>query len=64
MKVHSKVTLVSDIDQVLQAMVPQPMWMIRPSQNRKYPSQRIRMTAEIVDLNTVNLARMRTFEVL
>lgn len=61
---RSKVALVTDLDEIAHDLVPQPMWMVRPQLNRKYPNQRMTMTAEVVDLNTLNLAKMRTFEVL
>jgi hypothetical protein len=61
---RSVVLLLKDFDQIAQEMVPQPMWMIRPACSRKYAWQRIMITAEIVDLTTLNLATMSTFEVL
>ncbi len=60
----SRVILVTDFDQIAQEMVPELVWMVRPILNRKLPQQRITMTAEIVDLATLNLATMSTFEVL
>jgi hypothetical protein len=61
---RSKVSLVTDLDAIAKELLPQPMWMVRPQLNRKYPNQRMTMTAEIVDLNTLNLAQMSTFEML
>ena len=60
----SKVSLVTDLDDIMDELMPQPVWMVRPQLNRKYPNQRVMMTAEIVDLNTLNLAQMSTFEIL
>ncbi|HEX2948151.1 MAG TPA: hypothetical protein VHV83_01040 [Armatimonadota bacterium] len=60
----NKVSLVTDIDAVAKELVPQPMWMIRPTMKRKYLHQRVPMTAEVVDLSTLNLAKMKTFEIL
>ncbi|HEY3376312.1 MAG TPA: hypothetical protein VGL77_02360 [Armatimonadota bacterium] len=61
---RSKVTLVTDLDEIMQDMVPQPVLMVRPRMNRKHPDQRMHMTAEVVDLTTLNLAKMQTFEIL
>jgi hypothetical protein len=55
---------VTDFDQIAQELAPHLMWMIRPTSRRKYPWQRIMITAEIVDLTTLNLATLSTFEVL
>lgn len=63
-KERSKVSLVTDMDEVMKEMLPRTVLMVRPQLNRKYPNQRVTMTAEVVDLNTLNLAKMRTFEAL
>lgn len=60
----SRVSLVADLDDIVQEELTQLMWMIRPQLNRKYPNQRIVMTAEVVDLNSLNLAQVPTFEML
>jgi len=61
----SRISLVTDLDDIMDEFTPQqPVWMVRPQLNRKYPNQRVMMTAEIVDLNTLNLAQMSTFEIL
>lgn len=61
---QSKVMLVTDLEQIARELMPQPMWLVRPILNRKYAQQRMTMTAEIVDLSTLNLATMSTFEVI
>jgi hypothetical protein len=64
MRKNHKVALVTDIDAIMKEITPQPMWMVRPQLNRKYPDQRMTMIAEVVDLTTISLAKMRTFEIL
>lgn len=63
-KQRSRVSLVTDLDAAMNEMIPNPVWMVRPKMNRKHPSQQMTMTVEVVDLNTLNLAKMQTFEVL
>lgn len=64
-KIRSKVSLVTDINEAMQEFAtPQPMWMAHPRLARKHPNQRMLMTAEVVDLSTVNLAKMPTVEIL
>ena len=58
----SSVSLVTDLDLIARELLPQQMVMVRPIYNRKYPHQRMPMTAEIVDLTTLNLAKLSTFE--
>ena len=60
----SSVSLVSDLDQLERELSPQQMWLVQPTVNRKYPQQRMTMTAEIVDITTINLADLSTLEVL
>lgn len=57
-----KVTLITDMDDLFEEITPQPIVMIRPQLNRRYAYQRMMMTAEVVDLSTLNLAYMPTFE--
>lgn len=57
-----KVSLISDLHELVEELTPQPMWMVRPQMNRKYATQRMTTTAEVVNLTTVNLAKMSTFE--
>lgn len=59
---QQKVSLVSDLDELTEELAPQLVWMVRPKLNRKYASQRMVTTAEVVDLASVNLAKMQTFE--
>ena len=59
-----KVSLVTDLDEIAQELLPRTMWMVRPQLNRKYPSQRMPMTVEVVDLNTLNLATLPALEML
>ena len=63
-KSQRKVSLVTDLDELTEELAPQVVWMVRPKMNRKYASQRMTTTAELVDLATVNLAKMHTFETL
>ena len=61
---YSKIALVTDLEQIARELMPQPMWLVRPMLNRKYAQQRVTMTAEIVDLGTLNLAKITTFEII
>lgn len=61
---YGEVSLVTDLEDIVKELIPQRMWMVRPQFNRKYPNQRMALTAELVDLDTLNLAKMTTFEVL
>ena len=63
-KQRSRVSLVTDLESVANELLPQTMWLVRPQLNRKYPQQRVMMVAEVVDLKTLNLASLRTFDVL
>ena len=63
-KQRTTVSLVTDIEEIAREMVPQPVLMVRPKLNRKYAHQQMSTTAEVVDLSTLNLAKMRTFEIL
>lgn len=59
---HSRVTLVTDMDMLVQELDPQPLWLVRPQMPRKYASQRVGVTAELTDLASINLAKLKTFE--
>ena len=59
----SKVSLVTDLDGVMEEMVPHQVWMVRPQFTRKYPTQRMTMIAEVVDISSLNLAQMQMFEI-
>ena len=62
-KSRRKVSLVTDIDALARQLAPpRPMWMVRPRLKRKYAYQRMTMIAEVVDLSTLDLAHMQTFE--
>ena len=58
------VSLVTSLDELGDEWAAEPMWMVRPKMHRKYPSQRITTTVEIVELASINLARMHAFETL
>ena len=64
MKTTPFITLISDLEDVVEDFEMQPMWMIRPQIDRKYPHQRVMMTAEVVDIDMVNLAALRNIEIL
>jgi len=57
-----KVTLVTDLDCLMQETESEPMWMMRPQHHHRYATQRTMTTAELVDIETINLAQMKTFE--
>jgi len=61
---HRKVSLVTDLDALMEEeLAPsQMMWMVRPLLTRKYAAQRMTTVAEVVDLSTLDLAQMKTFE--
>lgn len=60
-----RVSLITDLDLLAEEMAPpQPMWMVRPQLARKYATQRMTTVAEVVDLTTLDLAHMQTFETL
>ncbi len=60
-----KVSLVSDLDVLVEELAPmQPMWMVRPRLERKFTAQRMTTVVEVVDLDTLDLARMHMFEAL
>ena len=61
---HQKVSLVSDLDSLVDELVSEQVWMVRPKMNRKYATQRMMPTAEIVDIDSINLAKVQTFETL
>jgi len=56
------VSLVTDLDSLVDELVDEPVWMIRPKLNRKYANQRMTITAELVDLESINLAKVQAFE--
>ncbi|MHB0938610.1 MAG: hypothetical protein ACYDCO_22770 [Armatimonadota bacterium] len=43
-------------------LASESLWMVRPKLNRKYANQRMTTTAEVVDLESINLAKVQTFE--
>ena len=57
-----KVTLVSDLESLMLEDVAEPMWMVRPQHHHRYATQRVMTTAELVDIDSINLAQMKTFE--
>lgn len=60
---HRKhVSLVTDLELIVEELVVEPLWMVRPKLNRKYANQRMTTTAEVVDLDSINLAKVQTFE--
>ena len=59
---QQKVSLITDIDALVDELVTEPVWMVRPKLSRKYAGQRVVMTAEVVDLASINLAKVHTFE--
>ena len=61
---HHKVSLVNDLDSLVEQLVSEQVWMVRPKLNRKYATQRMTMTAEIVDIDSINLAKVQAFETL
>lgn len=62
-KSRRRVSLVTDLDALTEELAPsQPMWMVRPLLARKYADQRMTTVVEIVDLATLDLARMQTYE--
>jgi hypothetical protein len=61
---HPKVSLVTDLNALVEELVSEQVWMVHPKMHRKYATQRMTMTAEIVDLDSINLAKVQTFETL
>ncbi len=62
---YRKVSLVTDLDMLAEEMEPsEPMWMVRPRYTRKFATQRVTTVAELVDLTTLDLAKMQTYEML
>jgi hypothetical protein len=59
-KDRSKVLLVKDLEELTRE--PQPMLMVRPRANRRYPYQNLTTTAEVVDLARLNLEKVKAFE--
>ena len=59
---RQKVTVTTDLNALIAEMTPRPMLLVRPLHARKYPSQRSTHVVEVVDLSTLNLARMESFE--
>lgn len=59
-----KVSLVSNLDEMLQEVSPARVWVVRPQLHRKYPNQRMVPTAELVDLNRLDLDEMQAFDTL
>lgn len=59
---HKKVSLVTDLDELVDELASESLWMVRPKLNRKYANQRMTTTAEVVDLDSINLAKIQTFE--
>jgi hypothetical protein len=57
-----KVTLTTDLDALAAELVPQPMLLVRPLYTRRYATQRTQQVAEIVDLATLNLSHVESFE--
>ncbi|HOF86938.1 MAG TPA: hypothetical protein PLZ36_02380 [Armatimonadota bacterium] len=57
-----KVTLTTDLDALAAELAPQPMLLVRPLYSRKYTTQRTLQVAEVVDLATLNLALVESFE--
>lgn len=64
MNIDPMITMIAEMDDIMDDFEYRPMWMIRPQINRKYPNQRVMMTAEIVDIDLVNLAIMQNIEVI
>lgn len=64
MKYRRSVTLITDIEEAARELDPQPMWMVRPQFSRKYASQRMNSKVELVNIATVNLAKMKTFDIV
>ena len=58
---HS-VSLVTDLESLVAEIAPEPLWLVRPKWGRRYASQKMTPTAELVDLNSINLAKMQTFD--
>jgi|GEM_PF-2087364 len=56
------VSLVTDLNALVDELMDEPVWMIRPKLNRKYANQRMTITAELVDLESINLAKVQAFE--
>ena len=61
---RKKVSLVTDLDALVDELASESLWMVRPKLNRKYSHQRMTTTAEVVDLDSINLAKVQTFETL
>ena len=61
---NHRVSLVTDLDEIMEEMVPQQILMVSPRYNRKYTGQQVKMKAELVSLSSLNLARVKTFEIL
>ncbi|MHB9025998.1 MAG: hypothetical protein ACYC7E_17805 [Armatimonadota bacterium] len=59
-KDRSKVVLVEDLEAFTRE--PQPMLMVRPRHNRRYPYQNLTTTAEVVEIDRLNLEKMKAFE--
>ena len=57
-----KVSLVADLDELVEELVPEQVWMVHPKLSRKYATQRMTTVAEVVNLDSINLARVQTFE--
>lgn len=65
MKKHrSRVTLITDLEEAAQEFDLRPVWMVQPRYASTYTSQRMSSRVALVNLATVNLAKMKTFETL
>jgi len=56
------VSLVTDLESLADELVVESLWMVHPKLTRKYANQRMTTTAEVVDLASINLAKVQTFE--
>jgi hypothetical protein len=61
-KQQCMVALISDLDELDLELTREPLWMVRPQFSRRFSTQRMVTTAEIVELSDINLAKMHTFE--
>ncbi len=61
---ESRVSLVTDLDEVMDELYSEVVWMVRPRLGRASSHQRLGNMVELTDLHSINLAKTTTFETL
>lgn len=57
-----KVTVTTDLNALIAEMTPRPMLLVRPLHARQQSTQRSLRVVEVVDLSTLNLLHVESFE--